>query len=79
MRRIAEKLRNLLPFLRAKSGNVAILFSIAIIPIVGAMGAAVDYSMATANRTSMQKALDATALALAKLMPISQSELNSKG
>lgn len=79
MRRIAEKLRDLLPFLRAKSGNVAILFSIAIIPIVGAMGAAVDYSMATANRTSMQKALDATALALAKLMPISQSELNSKG
>lgn len=64
---------------RNRAGNVAIIFSIAIVPIVGGVGAAVDYSMANSNRTSMQKALDATALALAKLMPLSQSELDSKG
>jgi Flp pilus assembly protein TadG len=60
-------------------GNVAVLFALAIVPLVGATGAAVDYAMANSNRVSMQKALDATALALAKLMPLSQSELDSKG
>jgi len=49
------------------------------VPIVGGIGAAVDYSMANANRTSMQKALDATALALAKLMPLTQTQLDQKG
>jgi Flp pilus assembly protein TadG len=62
-----------------KSGNVAIIFAIAIVPVVGAVGAAVDYSMANSNRSSMQKALDSTALALAKLMPLSQTDLDTKG
>lgn len=62
-----------------RKGNAAVIFAIAIVPIVGAMGAAVDYSMANSNRSSMQKALDATGLALAKLMPLSQAELDSKG
>ncbi|MBX3520576.1 MAG: VWA domain-containing protein [Xanthobacteraceae bacterium] len=64
---------------RSRSGNVAIIFSLAIVPIVGGVGAAVDYSMANSNRTSMQKALDATALALAKLMPLNQTQLDEKG
>lgn len=64
---------------RSRSGNVAIMFSLAIVPIVGGIGAAVDYSMANSNRTSMQKALDATALALAKLMPLTQAQLDEKG
>ena len=64
---------------RSRAGNVAIIFGIAIVPIVGGIGAAVDYSMANANRTSMQKALDATALALAKLMPLTQTQLDQKG
>jgi hypothetical protein len=51
-------------------GNVAVLFGIAIVPIIGAIGAAVDYSMASAYRTDLQKALDATALALSKVLPI---------
>jgi hypothetical protein len=61
------------------NGNVAVIFAIAIVPLVGAVGAAVDYSMANSNRASMQKALDATGLALAKLMPLSQTELDTKG
>lgn len=75
-------LRSLLQFCcgrRGRSGNVAVIFGLAIIPVVGAAGAAIDYSMASANRTSIQKALDATALGLAKLMPLSQSQLNTKG
>ncbi|MBX3280728.1 MAG: VWA domain-containing protein [Acidobacteria bacterium] len=62
-----------------RNGNAAILFALALVPLVGATGAAVDYSMANSNRTSMQKALDATALALAKLMPLSQAQLDTQG
>lgn len=62
-----------------RKGNVAVLFALSLIPIVGATGAAVDYSLANASRTSMQKALDATALALAKLMPLTQAQLNTQG
>ncbi len=49
-----------------RKGNAAVIFAIAIIPLVGAMGAAVDYSMANSNRSSMQKALDAANLAASK-------------
>ncbi len=66
-------------FFSDPKGNVAILFAIAVVPIIGAMGAAVDYSMASAQRTSMQAAVDATALALAKIMPVSQTELDARG
>lgn len=62
-----------------RKGNAAILFALALIPMVGVTGAAVDYSMANSNRASMQKALDSTALALAKLMPLSQSQLDAQG
>src|SRR6476646_860110 len=48
------------------SGNVAIIFAIAAIPVFGLVGAAVDYSRANAARTSMQVALDAAALTVAK-------------
>lgn len=62
-----------------RKGNAAILFALSIIPLVGATGAAVDYSMANASRTSMQKALDSTALALAKMMPLTQAQLDAQG
>jgi Flp pilus assembly protein TadG len=61
------------------NGNAAILFALGLIPIVGATGAAIDYSMANSNRSSMQKALDSTALALAKLMPLTQTQLDTQG
>src|SRR5436190_1447230 len=49
-----------------RSGNVAIIFAIAIIPIFGAVATAVDYSRANSARTAMQVALDAAALMVAK-------------
>jgi len=52
-------------FLRQSQGSVVPFLAIAIIPVVGLMGAAVDYSRANALRTSMQAASDATALAIA--------------
>ena len=53
-------------FAKADEGNIAVIFVIALIPILGLVGAAVDYSRASAARTSMQAALDSTALMLLK-------------
>jgi Flp pilus assembly protein TadG len=43
-----------------------VLFGIAAVPILTFVGVAIDYTRATAARTSMQSALDSTALMLAK-------------
>jgi Flp pilus assembly protein TadG len=53
-------------FARAHTGNVAITFAIATLPIVGTVGFAVDYSHANSVKAAMQSALDSTALMLAK-------------
>ena len=53
-------------FRTAKSGNIAITFAFASMPIIGIVGAAVDYSHANSVKVAMQAALDSTALMLAK-------------
>jgi Flp pilus assembly protein TadG len=53
-------------FVGASEGNIAILFGIAVIPIISFVGAAVDYTRANSARSAMQAALDSTALMLAK-------------
>jgi Flp pilus assembly protein TadG len=53
-------------FLRARHGGVAPLLAISIVPLVGMVGAAVDYSRASSARAAMQAAGDATALMLAQ-------------
>ena len=50
----------------ANQGNIAVLFGVALLPILGFMGAAIDYTRANSARSSMQAALDSTALMLAK-------------
>jgi Flp pilus assembly protein TadG len=62
-----------------RSGNIALIFGLAVIPVLGAMGAAIDYSVGNASRTAMQASLDNTALMLSKEMPLSQSALNTNG
>lgn len=47
-----------------RRGNVAILFSLAILPVMGAAGVALDYSRASATRAALQNAADATALSM---------------
>lgn len=46
-------------------GGVAIMFGLAIIPLVGMVGAAIEYGAASLERTRMQRAVDGTALTLA--------------
>jgi Mg-chelatase subunit ChlD len=63
----------------AHDGGVTIIFTLALIPVVGFMGAAIDYSRANSARTAMQAALDSTALALSKsAATISAAELQQK-
>lgn len=53
-------------FQRERRGNITILFTLLLVPMMGFVGAAVDYSRANAVKTALQASLDATALMLAK-------------
>src|SRR5215467_121438 len=62
-----SSLRNTLtPFFKARDGAVAPILAFAAIPLLATVGAAVDYSRASNARATMQAALDASGLALAK-------------
>ena len=56
-------------FLKDRRGNIAPIFALSLIPTVGMIGAAVDYSRASSLRTAMQAALDSSTLALANSAP----------
>ena len=51
-------------FARRRDGNVALLFGLLALPLLGFTGAAIDYGFATYLETKLQAATDATALAL---------------
>jgi Flp pilus assembly protein TadG len=53
-------------FARHDGGNIAMTFAIALVPLLGFVGAAVDYSRANAARSAMQAALDSAALMVSK-------------
>jgi Flp pilus assembly protein TadG len=53
-------------FARSESGNIAVTFAFALVPLLGFVGAAVDYTRLNAARSSMQAALDSTALMVSK-------------
>ena len=50
-------------FRRDQSANVAVIFGIACVPLITAIGCAVDYSQATRIRAKLQSAADAAAVA----------------
>jgi len=53
-------------FVRADQGNIAVIFGIACVPLITFVGVAVDYSRLNAARSSMQSAIDSTALMVSK-------------
>jgi Flp pilus assembly protein TadG len=68
-------------FIAAEDGNIAVIFAIALVPLLGFVGAAVDYTRANAARSSMQAALDSTALMVSKDLSqgsITQSQVDTK-
>ncbi|GAC1505955.1 MAG: hypothetical protein NVS2B1_15630 [Bradyrhizobium sp.] len=73
--RLLDRLR------RDQRGNIAVIFAIALLPLVSFTGAAIDYSRANNARTSMQSALDSVALMLSKDLTqglIKASDINTK-
>ena len=74
-------LRNRLrSFAGEKRGNVMVTFALATIPMIGFVGAAVDYSRASSAKAAMQSAVDATALMLSKeAQTLTTAQLNAKG
>ena len=76
-----DRLSRLVRELRTANGaNVTITFALAMIPIVGFVGAAVDYSHANSVKTSLQAAADATALMLSKTAStLTNAQLQTQG
>src|SRR6188508_2359099 len=50
----------------SERGNVMITFALATIPLIGFVGAAVDYSRGNSAKAAMQSAIDSTGLILSK-------------
>jgi Flp pilus assembly protein TadG len=68
-------------FAGARKGNVAVIFALSAVPLISFVGAAIDYTRANAARSSMQAALDSTALMLSKDLSygtINTSQIESK-
>lgn len=64
---------------RCERGNVAIIFALAFIPFVGAVGSAVDYSRKNSARVALQDAVDAAGLILSKsAASLTTAQLQSK-
>ena len=59
-------------FFGDRRGNVAVVFAVAIIPILGAVGSAIDYARATQVRAKLQAAADA-----AILLAVGRTEITS--
>jgi len=66
-------------FAGAREGNIATIFALALIPMLALVGAAVDYSRASAAKADLQSALDSTALMVTKnAASYTAAELQSK-
>ncbi|MES2254331.1 MAG: VWA domain-containing protein [Pseudomonadota bacterium] len=64
MRKLLGLWDDLRAFARAKTGNVAMMFGLSLLPLALAAGAGLDYAQAMMVRASMMDALDAAALAV---------------
>jgi Flp pilus assembly protein TadG len=49
-------------FRSASGGNISVMFALSLVPVIGTIGAAVDYSQSSSIKAAMQAAADATAL-----------------
>ena len=67
---LIEKLgRRLRGFRKAEGGQVLMTFALATIPMIGFIGAAIDYSRGNSAKAAIQAAADATALMLSREAP----------
>src|SRR6185295_11932599 len=77
--RIIDRLKTPLQALRRdRAANVTFTFALVMVPIIGAVGAAVDYSRGNSAKAAMQAALDSAALTMGKEY-LSLTTGNAKG
>ena len=66
-------------FCKSNRANVALTFGVAVIPVIGFIGAAVDYSRANSVKASLQAALDSTSLMISREVgSLSHDQLHDK-
>lgn len=66
-------------FVRNRDGSAAPLLALAVLPLMAATGAAIDYSRANATKAALQAALDATGLMLSQeAATLQPAELSAK-
>ncbi len=66
-------------FKKCQRGNVAVLFSLAVLPLVGMVGLSIDYVRATNAKEVLQSSIDSTALSLsAAASTESQAQLETR-
>jgi Flp pilus assembly protein TadG len=69
-------------FVRNERGNIAVIFAIASLPLLAAVGCAVDYSLATRMKSKLQSAADAAsvgALAVGSPAYVAAGQMGSTG
>jgi uncharacterized protein (UPF0333 family) len=72
--------RTVTRFVHNRDGNIGMLFALTVVPMVVAIGSAVDYSRGSDARTSMAAAVDSTALAMARRAAfLSDDQLQKEG
>jgi Flp pilus assembly protein TadG len=65
-------------FSRARGGNVAMIYALALLPSIAAVGAAVDLTRAMVVKMRLGEALDAAGLSVAGTVGLSESEMADK-
>lgn len=68
-------------FTRDRKGVTAVMFSIALVPVIGTLAIATDYSQAMRQRSALQQIVDSTATALAKdtdALLLTPAQLNAR-
>ncbi|MFZ5692742.1 MAG: vWA domain-containing protein [Pseudomonadota bacterium] len=76
---LSRYLARSLQALRDNRGNVTMTFALALVPLIGAIGSAVDYSRANSAKVALQAAVDAAGLALSKdAQTLTPAQLASK-
>ena len=67
-------LQKISQFLRSTSGNIGIMFGLTLMPAVLMIGAAIDYSRASADKATLSIAMDSAILALARQDPMNDDD-----
>src|SRR3712207_5572792 len=66
-------------FSRDERGTIAIVFALALVPVLGFAGAAIDYAHATQVRGKLQAAVDAAALAALTVRASTNTQREANG